>query len=96
MRTYTAQQHHVFPSALDHDASYMHLLLALSSPELCGFFAGTVPGFDPVGSLLKSSWLKEPSTQLKQLATDRSDAGFAPTRARGSVSQQAAAPSQVC
>jgi len=54
-----------------------------------------VPGFDPVGSLLKSSWLKEPSSQQKQLAMDRSDAGFAATRARGSASQQAEAPSQV-
>ncbi|KAL0034046.1 hypothetical protein WJX79_005054 [Trebouxia sp. C0005] len=45
--------------------------------------SGAVPGFDPVGSLLKSSWLKEPSTQQKQLARDRR-----------SVSKQAAAPSQ--
>ncbi|KAL0045480.1 hypothetical protein WJX82_007894 [Trebouxia sp. C0006] len=56
--------------------------------------SGAVPGFDPVGSLLKSSWLKEPSTQQKQLATDMSNAGFAQTRDRGFVSQQAAAPSQ--
>ncbi|DBA74985.1 TPA: hypothetical protein ACH3X1_010328 [Trebouxia sp. C0004] len=56
--------------------------------------SGAVPGFDPVGSLLKSSWLKEPSTRQKQLATDRSAAGFAQTRDRGSVSQQAARPSQ--
>ena len=64
--------------------------------DLLGLFTGAVPGFDPVGSLLKSSWLKEPSTQQNQPATGRPNSGFAQTRDRGSVSQQAAAPSQVC
>lgn len=39
------------------------------------FVSGLVPGFDPVGSLLKSLWLKEPRPQQKQ--GTRPGSGFA-------------------